>query len=166
VPQLEDCTEQRIFCQHVHTYTILCFVGIYRSHLIEQACQLFIATTSYRQDNLCLFDRGQSAPNQKQLGLRKTCLQPLCLGLLLFFWPRYSIPREWKKYAMQYKKVQKSSWNETYSSSFTKQSCCKMALYRWIRMENRWNIIINYYSSQIPSALPHWLSYKKYISKI
>jgi len=31
-------------------------------------------------------------------------------------------------YAMQYKKVQKSSWNETYSSSsFTKQSCSKMA---------------------------------------
>jgi len=28
--------------------------------------------------------------------------------LLLFFWPRYSIPEEWKKYAMQYKKVQKS----------------------------------------------------------
>jgi len=36
-----------------------------------------------------------------------------------------------KNYAMQYKKVQKSSWNEPYSSSsFTKQSCSKMALYR------------------------------------
>ena len=32
-------------------------------------------------------------------------------------------------YALQ--KVQKSSWNEPYSSSsFTKQSCSKMALYR------------------------------------
>ena len=30
-------------------------------------------------------------------------------------------------YALQ--KVQKSSWNEPYSSSFTKQSCSKMALY-------------------------------------
>ena len=41
---------------------------------------------------------------------------------------------------MQYKKVQKSSWNESYSSSFfTKQSCSKMALYRWIRTESRWN---------------------------
>jgi len=49
------------------------------------------------------------------------------------FLPRYSIPMEWKNYAMQYKKVQKSSWNETYSSSsFTKPSCSKMALYRWI----------------------------------
>ena len=40
---------------------------------------------------------------------------------------------------MQYKKVQKSSWNEPYSSSFTKQSCSKMALYRWIKTESRWN---------------------------
>jgi len=31
--------------------------------------------------------------------------------------------------AMQYKKVQKSSWNEPYSSSFEKQSCSKMASY-------------------------------------
>jgi len=32
------------------------------------------------------------------------------------------------RYAIQ--KVQKSSWNKPYSSSFTKQSCSKMALYR------------------------------------
>ena len=52
-----------------------------------------------------------------------------------FFWPRYSIPEEWKNYAMQYKKVQKSSWNEPYSSSsITKQSCSKMALYHWIKI--------------------------------
>jgi len=38
-------------------------------------------------------------------------------------------------YALQ--KVQKSSWNEPYSSSFTKQSCSNMALYRWIRSESR-----------------------------
>ena len=39
----------------------------------------------------------------------------------------------------KYKKVQKSSWNEPYSSSFTKQSCSKMALYHWIKTESRWN---------------------------
>ena len=65
-------------------------------------------------------------------------IQIICLLLLLLFWPRYSIPREWKNYAMQYKKVQKSSWNEPYSSSFTKQSCSKMALYLWIRTESGW----------------------------
>jgi len=49
-------------------------------------------------------------------------------------------PGNEKNYAMQYKKVQKSSWNEPYSSSsFTKQSCSKMALYRWIGTESRWN---------------------------
>jgi len=47
---------------------------------------------------------------------------------------------------MQYKKVQKSSWNEPYSSSsFTKQSCSKMALYRWIKTESRWNKYYYYY---------------------
>jgi len=30
---------------------------------------------------------------------------------------RYSIPRKGKKYAMQLQKVQKSTWNEPYSSS-------------------------------------------------
>ena len=35
------------------------------------------------------------------------------------------------------KKVQKSNWNEPYSSCpFTKQSCSKMALYRWINYYN------------------------------
>jgi len=49
--------------------------------------------------------------------------------IIVIFWPRYSIPREWKNCAMQYKKVQKSSWNEPYSSSsFTKQSCSEIAL--------------------------------------
>ena len=37
--------------------------------------------------------------------------------LLLLFWSWYSIPREWKNYAMQFKKVQKSSWSEPYSSN-------------------------------------------------
>jgi len=38
--------------------------------------------------------------------------------------------------------MQKSSWNEPYSSSsFTKQSWSKMALYRWIRTESRWKLI-------------------------
>ena len=45
--------------------------------------------------------------------------------------PSTQFPGNEKNYAVQYKKVQKSSWNEPYSSSsFTKQSCSKMALYR------------------------------------
>jgi len=69
----------------------------------------------------------------------KPCYQ-ICLLLLLlllffilFFDPGTQFPGNEKKlrYAMQYRKVQKSSWNERYSSSsFTKQSCTKMALYR------------------------------------
>jgi len=43
----------------------------------------------------------------------------IILFYFLFFWPRYSIPREWKNYVMQYKKVQKLSWNESY---FTNQN--------------------------------------------
>jgi len=27
--------------------------------------------------------------------------------IIIFFWPRYSIPREWKNYAVQYKKSTK-----------------------------------------------------------
>ena len=42
------------------------------------------------------------------------------------FDPRTQFPGNEKNYAMQCKKVQKSSWNELYSSSFTKQSCSKM----------------------------------------
>ena len=42
---------------------------------------------------------------------------------------RYAIP-----------KIQKSSWNQPFSSSsFIKQSCSKMALYRWIGTKSRWN---------------------------
>ena len=46
-------------------------------------------------------------------------------------------------------KVQKSSWNEPYSSSFTKQSRSKMALYRWIKKERRWNKNYYYYYYKI-----------------
>ena len=49
----------------------------------------------------------------------------------LFFDPGTQFPGNENNYAMQYRKVQKkSSWNEPYSSSFTKQFCSKMALYR------------------------------------
>jgi len=67
------------------------------------------------------------------------CARSWCIIIIvIIFWPWYSIFREWKNYAMQYKKVQKSSWNEPYSSSsFTKQSCSKMALYRWIKTDSR-----------------------------
>jgi len=49
-----------------------------------------------------------------------------------YFDPCTQFPGNEKNHAMQYKKVQKSSWNEPYSfsSSFAKQSCSKMALYR------------------------------------
>ena len=68
-----------------------------------------------------------------------------------FFWPWYSIPREWKNYALQYRKVQKSRWNEPYSSSsFTKQSCSKMASYLWIRTGSRWN------KKLISQSSPDW----------
>jgi len=49
--------------------------------------------------------------------------------LLLLFDPGTQFAGNEKNYAMQYKKVQKSGWNKPYSSSFTKQSCSKMALY-------------------------------------
>ena len=52
------------------------------------------------------------------------------IRLLLFFTPVLnSLGMKKIRYAIQ--KVQKSS-------SFTKQSCSKMALYRWIRTESRW----------------------------
>ena len=61
-------------------------------------------------------------------------------SLLLFFDPGTQLTRNEKITLCNTKKVQKSSWNEPYSSSsFTKQSCSKMALYRWIRTESRWN---------------------------
>jgi len=48
--------------------------------------------------------------------------------ILFFLTPVLNSQGMKKNYAMQYKKVQKSSWNKTYSSSssFTKQSCSKM----------------------------------------
>ena len=57
-----------------------------------------------------------------------------------FFDPGTQFPRKEKITLCNIKKVQKSSWNEPYSSSsFTKQSCSKMVLYRWIKTERRWN---------------------------
>jgi len=50
------------------------------------------------------------------------------LFIIIFFDPGTQFPGMKKNYAMQYKQVQKSSWNEPYSSSFfAKQSCSKMA---------------------------------------
>ena len=63
----------------------------------------------------------------------------LLLLLLLFLTPVLN-SRGMKKIRYAIQKVQKSSWNEPYSSSsFTIQSCSKMALYRWIRTKSRWN---------------------------
>ena len=67
-----------------------------------------------------------------------------------------------KKITLCNKKVQKSSWNEPYSSSsFTKQSCSKMALYRWIRTESRWNKKLISLSSPDWSASHHWPSLER-----
>ena len=94
-------------------------------------------------------------PIRESNGRQNAVTQVICLLLIWLFFitflPRYSIPREWKNYAMQYKKVQKSSWNKLYSSSsFTKQSCSKMALYRGIRTESRWN------KKLISQSTPDW----------
>jgi len=44
--------------------------------------------------------------------------------IITIFDPGTQFPWNKKNYAMQYKNVQKSSWNEPYSSSsFTKQPC-------------------------------------------
>ena len=59
---------------------------------------------------------------------------------------------------MQFQKVQKSSWNEPYSSSsFIKQSCSKTALYRWIKTGGGWNKkLISLSSSEWSASL--WLT--------
>jgi len=51
--------------------------------------------------------------------------------IIIIFDPGTQFPGNEKNTLCNTKKVQKSSWNEHYSSSsFTKQSCSKMALYR------------------------------------
>ena len=46
-------------------------------------------------------------------------------------------------------KVQKWSWNKPYSS-FTKLSCSKMALYRWIKTESRWSRKLRWFLCHFP----------------
>jgi len=52
---------------------------------------------------------------------------PLLYYYYFLFDPGTQFPGNEKNYAVQYKKVQKSSWDEPYPSSFTKQSCSRMA---------------------------------------
>jgi len=62
---------------------------------------------------------------------RYTNLFIIIIIFIYFFDPGTQFPRNEKITLCNTKKVQKSSWNEPYSSSsFTKQSCSKMALYR------------------------------------
>ena len=69
----------------------------------------------------------------------------------VYIYPGTQFPWNEKNYALQYRKVQKSSWNEPYSSSsFTKQSCSKMASYLWIRTGSRWN------KKLISQSSPDW----------
>jgi len=70
-----------------------------------------------------------------------------------FYDPGTQFPGNKKITLCNTKKYKKSSWNESYSSSpFTKQSCSKMALYRWIKTESRWNEKLIYLSSPDWSA--------------
>jgi len=62
----------------------------------------------------------------------RNCRFIIIIIITPIIWRQYSIPTKWNNYAVQYNEVQKSSWNEPYSSSFTKTSCSKMALYCWI----------------------------------
>ena len=62
---------------------------------------------------------------------RKTVVVVVVVVVIYYYFlrPRYSIPGNEKITLCSTKKVQKSSWNEPYSSSsFTKQSCSKTAL--------------------------------------
>ena len=53
--------------------------------------------------------------------------------IVIFFWPSLSvISRDSKNYAMQ------RSWNGRQSSCWTKLSCSKITLNRWIKIESRW----------------------------
>ena len=84
--------------------------------------------------------RCSTRPNSMKSGIvlcysstKKTYLLiEICYYYYCYFLTSVLNSRGMKKlHAMQYKKVQKSRWNEPYSSSsFTKQSCSKMALYR------------------------------------
>ena len=57
-----------------------------------------------------------------------------------YFYSGTQFPGNEKITLCNHKKVQKSSWTEPYSScSFTTLLCSKMALYRWIKTECRWN---------------------------
>jgi len=69
------------------------------------------------QDSSLLWMKWQCLWSYDHMALYKSVYSIIIIIiiLVLFFDPGYSIPRQWKKYAMQYKKVQKSSWNEPYS---------------------------------------------------
>ena len=56
--------------------------------------------------------------------------EDIIIIIIIFFDPGTQFPGNEKITLCNTKKVQKSSWNEPYSSSsFTKLSCSKMALY-------------------------------------
>jgi len=73
--------------------------------------------------------------------------------IIIFLDSGTQFPGNEKNYDMQYKKVQKLSWNELYSSSFTKLWCSKMALYYYY-----------YYYTHLTAlcpGLPGWASTRK-----
>jgi len=79
-----------------------------------------IAVRRYRA-NLC---------HEKTSKINETAEQLIVIIIVIFCDPDTQFPGNEKITLCSTKKVQKSSWNEPYSSSFTKQSCSKMPLYR------------------------------------
>jgi len=131
----------------VESHKLFLAKGSQRTQLSDASIQPRVHATAAQRVELCHF-------------LQKIKF-PVAYYYYCYLWPRYWIPREWKHYAMQYKKGQKSSWNEPYSSSsFTKQSCSNMALHRWIRTESRWNIKLISLSSPDWSASLHLPQFK------
>jgi len=81
------------------------------------------------------FDPGTQLPGNEKITLcntksTKVKLKCLLFYLLFFLTPVLNSQGIKKIMLCNTKKIQKSSWNEPYSSSFTKQSRSKMALYR------------------------------------
>ena len=99
-------------------------------------------------------------PTNNRLQLRPYGDIQICLLLLLFYFilltPILNSQGMKKlRYAMQKSTKRKlDCWNKPYSSpSFTKQSSSKLALYRWIRTESRWNKKLISLSSSSSSLL-------------
>ena len=113
----------RLFGTHCRTLSLIVTVTVFKSRL-----QTFLFYRAF-----CVFF---SHWHTAWVSAIQICL----LLILLFFYPGTQFPRKEKKlrYSIQQSTKIKLEWT-LLLSSFTKQSCSKMALYRWIRMESHWN---------------------------